>query len=358
VSASPWDTALLGQVVAGCRLDAYVGGGNFGAVFEATNVSTGSRFAVKVLAPTNDAEAASEFDSEGVLLRKLNKCSSVINWVESGSATILVELNGSAIPLQLKFHVLALASAALEELISDAVRRASLPWPERISHWRGAIKGVHQMHLNTVAHRDLKASNCLLMLHGGDTEVRVADLGRSKDFNLAPNLPSSAYLTGRGDLRFAPPEYLWWQGGNTVADFRSADLYGLGSLFVELATGHPITALAIGSWQDARRDGERDYVAGRHRDLSVLRPQYRRAIEELSEEFPPAIRHGAAGLLGQLCDPVPAMRQPKRIPGMHYVPDNGLAWLLRRADILSRRLSVDTRRPSCKSRNNTKWSAS
>ena len=353
-----WATSLIGQVLGSYTVDDCIGGGHYGLVFEVTNVKTGSKFAMKVLIPNSDADAATDFDGEGLLLGKLNKCSNVINLIESGTATIPVQLqNGLSVPLPFKYHVLSLASGVLEEVLANPVHRNSVPWLERLSHWRGAIKGVHQMHLNTVAHRDLKSSNCLLMLRGGETELRVADLGRSKDFSNSASLQPQAYLSGRGDRRFAPPEYLWLQGGNTEKEFRNADLYGLGSLFVELATGQPMTALAIGNWASAVRQGEHDYLAGTHRDLATLRPQFRRAAEEMAEELPAVIRHEAVALISQLCDPVPTERQPRRFPGRRVVPDDGLSWLLRRADILSRRLSVEIRVPSYKSLKNTNRSA-
>ena len=357
-TSSGWETFLVGQVLGGYKVDACVGGGNFGLVFEVTNVKTGSHFAMKVLIPNSDAGATADFDSEGVLLGKLNKCSNVINLIESGTASIQVQVsNGPSAPLLFKYHVLSLASGALEEVLVDPVHRNSVPWLERLTHWRGAIKGVHQMHLNTVAHRDLKSSNCLLMLRGGETEVRIADLGRSKDFSNPASLQLQDYLSGRGDRRFAPPEYLWLQGGDTEKDFRNADLYGLGSLFVELATGQPMTALAIGNWASAFKQGHLDYQAGTHRDLATLRPQFRRAAQEIADELPAVIRHEAVTLVRQLCDPVPAERQPRRFPGRRVVPDDGLSWLLRRADILSRRLSVEIRIPSYKTLKNKNRSA-
>ncbi len=349
MTPTPWNSALIGQVIAGYRIDAFLGGGAFGLVFEATDLATGSRFAIKILIPAGNAESVSEFDREGLLLQKLIKCSGVINWVDSGVADIEFNLNGMPVPIGFKYHVMALASGVLEELVVDPAKRRDLPWGERISHWRGAVKGVHQMHLNKIAHRDLKSSNCLLVVQKGESEVRLADLGRSKDFALGPSLPFHQYLLGRGDMRHAPPEFLWFQGGSTEADFRNADLYGLGSLLAELASGHPITALAIGSWQDAKLQGRQDFINGRQRNLGILRPQFRRAIEDLSNEFPRAIRHEMVELLGQVCDPVPAMRQPKQKPGNQFKPDNGLAWLLRRADILSRRLSVSSRHTNRKS---------
>ena len=339
--------ALSGQDLGPYRLNSCLGGGGFGLVFHATNTATGAEVAVKLLMPSPDPHAAAEFDAEGNLLRQLNKCDAVVNLVDSGTADVLMTTtNGLVVPLPFKYLVLSLASGALNELTRDPAQLAALAWADRLALWRGAIKGIHQMHLKSVAHRDIKADNCLLMVSGNRTQVRMADLGRSKDFSLSPALLPHEYLQGRGDLRFAPPEFLWLQGGYGAAEFKAADIYGLGSLLAELATGHPITALALGSWQTVAADGQRDFLSGIRRDLAILRPQFRLAINEVTDQMPRPIRHDAAVLLAQLCDPVPSARFPRRRLNKKFVPEPGLHWLIRRADILTKSLSVEQRRAS------------
>ncbi|WP_246391014.1 protein kinase domain-containing protein [Nocardioides soli] len=245
---------------------------------------------------------------------------------------------------------MALASGGLAEITAVPSNLATIAWDERVAHWRGAILGVHQMHLSTVAHRDLKAENCLLMAGTHNAiEVRVSDLGRSKDFGLAPTLPPWVYLGGLGDRSHAAPEFLYLQGGNSGDDFRLADLYGLGSLLAELATGHGMTSLALGSWNDVLRQAEIDLAAGVTRNLSTLRSQYKRACAEAVEDVPGVIRNDVATLLEQLCDPVPGGRLP-RYSGRRTRREDGLKWLLDKADILGRRLQVEARKPSYRRR--------
>lgn len=334
-------TALPGQLLGEYRLDDFLGRGRFGLVFQATHSTTQAQFAVKLLIPSSDPQPAAEFDSEGDLLRRLNGCAAVVNLVDSGIADIPVSIGGTCVPLPFKYHVLSLASGSLDELTSDPRRLAALAWADRLSLWRGAIKGIHQMHLKSVAHRDLKADNCLLVVSGRRTALRVADLGRAKNFSLPSTLLPHDYLSGRGDRRFAPPEFLWFQGGHTEADFRAADLYGLGSLLAELATGHPMTALAIASWQSALVEGQMDLAAGIRRDLSVLKPQFRRAVDEVADQMPLSIRGDGRAILGQLCDPVPTARFPPRRAANRRVIEPGLTWLLRRADILAKRFAIE-----------------
>ncbi len=348
--AVPWVNALNERSVAGYKIGECVGAGTFGMVFAVVREDTGAAFAMKVHPANTDSFSAAEFENEGLLLGKLIKCSNVINIVDSGEEAIPMLTGPSPmqveIPVPIKYIVMTIASGNLEEITGDPARLATLAWEERISLWRSAIKGVHQMHLKSVAHRDLKSSNCLVVVQGNRSEIRLADLGRSKAFTLAHSMPPQAYLAGRGDRRFAPPEYLWHQGGYRSEDFRRADLYGLGSLFAELVVGHPMTALAVGSWQDAVAEGQRDFATGYRRDLSVLRPQFRRTIAEIGDQLPRAIRHDGIALLALLCDPLPQARVPTRDRSRKCHPEIGLHWLLRRVDILSKRLHIDTRRCS------------
>jgi len=349
--ADPWVVPLTGMTLGGYSLDEFIDRGQFGLVFGVTKVDTGASFAMKVLPPNPAVESLLDFDNEGILLKKLTRCSSVIKLIESGHEQVQMTFgNGMSVPVPVRYHVLARASGNLAELVGTPDVLAKLAWPERIGLWRGAVKGVHQMHLKSVVHRDLKSSNCLVMVGGSRSEVRVADLGRSKDLTTLPVHLPEAYLQGLGDFRYAAPEHLWLQAGDQIADFRNADLYGLGSLLVELATGHPMTALAMTSWMDARAVGIADRQAGFVRDLATLRPLFRAALEGVAEQLPRPIRQTGTELLMQLCDPVPAARPPKRAPGKRRLPDAGLLWLLHQADLLGRQLAVEPTRSRYRTR--------
>jgi len=340
-----WVNALTGQQLGGYILDGYLGGGGFGMVFAAHHATTGAEVAVKVLDPSgaNDANTVADFDNEGVLLKKLVRRSHVINWHETSTATVPVTLGVGAtvatVQLPFKYHVIARASGVLDEITSDPSLLNEMDWLERLSHWRGVILGVHQMHLSTVAHRDLKAENCLLMAGlKNSVEIRLTDLGRSKDFSTPPRYVVEEYLQGRGDKRHAAPECLLLLAGSTEADFRLADLYGIGSVLAELATGQSMTALAL-NWQDVIQQAMIDFRAGIQIDPGVLRPRYNRAFEEVARHVPPVIQKEVTDLLGQLCDPVAADRLPKAF-GRRPLKTDGLQWLLRRADIAHRRLEA------------------
>ncbi len=332
-----WAQLLCNQAVGDYHMTRLIAGGGFGLVFEAEHSRSGKAVAIKVLPPTKP-EATLEFASEGALLKQLHSSSRVVQLVESADQTI--RLSGPAglpVPISVRYHVLELASGCLEELV---LNRESLCWADRLSLWRGVVLGVHQMHLNQIVHRDLKSANCLLFARGrGKVESKVADLGRARDLKVPSRLCAEDYIQGRGDLRFAPPEFLWLQGEDSAEGHRSADLYGLGSLLFELATGQCITALALGLGPTLRDEALKDVGSTRRVDLHTLRPRYELAHAVLWESTPAAIRHPTSKLIRQLCDPEPSCRFPAQRFGRRQPQPMALEWLLRQADILLKSLA-------------------
>ncbi len=311
-------------------------------VFEASSKTTGASVAVKVLLPQADTESVLDFENEGVLLRQLNPVEGVITYIDGGIENIdLHSAVGITVQVPVRYHVLAAASGSVDELILDPLQRSRLAWSERLRFWRDAILATRQMHAHGIAHRDLKCSNCLVMVSGAKSRLKLADLGRGKDLNAARTRPAEHYLAGRGDLRFAPPECLFLQAGPYAEHFLAADYYGLGSVLVELATGHPLTSLAMGDFRPVMQGAQADRAAGVHRDLSGLELRFRNVLLTVVDTMPKSIREDALVLLAALCQPVPE----KRLPGSPFARDrqskDPLDWVLRRADIMIKRIEVD-----------------
>lgn len=343
VVADPWAAALGGLSLDVYRLESCIGQGGFALVFEGINDSTKTRFAIKILRPGATHDAMAEFDREGQLLRLLNASDGVIDYVDGGTSTLNMSAPGGVtVPLPIHFHVLTLASGDVAELLLDPIARSMLSLSERLRLWRGVVRALKQMHQKGVAHRDLKASNCLLLVRGSDTRVKIADLGRARNLSAAPTLPPEQYLIGRGDLRFAPPEALLLQAGATPEDFLAADYYGLGSVLVELITGQPMTALALGDFGAVLKQSAEDRAAGVTRDLGVLNLKYQQVIDDVVADLPISIRGDATVLLNSLCHPVPASRGR-----VSYHRDRlsreRLSWVLRRVDIMIQRLEIEAR---------------
>lgn len=330
-----WIGALTGQTYGDYRLDTHLGGGWFTLVFEATHLPTGKKAALKILPPTaTGTDSAAEFQNEGQLLTATRGCSNVVELDRSDRLTHLIPgLGGTTFPVEMPYHVLELAQGRLEELV---LNRADLDWADRLGLWRGVVLGTHQLHLRKVVHRDLKSENCLLFLRPKNLmDCKASDLGRSRHLGAPAMHDPLLYMTGLGDGRFAPPEFLTLQGKDTREAHLAADLYGLGSVLFELVTGQGLTSMAVGSGPHIRDANLDLWRRGQAIDLSGLRGAYDQAFQVFEEALPAALRIQASDLLRQLCDPEPLKRFPKPKFGKG-VPDQGLEWVLRRADILIR----------------------
>ncbi|MFF5293017.1 protein kinase domain-containing protein [Paractinoplanes globisporus] len=337
-SSHPWTEFLQDNGLGPYRLNDFRGGGVSGLVFEAVDSRTNRNVALKVLIPGASGVDTLEFEDEGRMLAKLTRASNVIDYFESGEEMVVVD-TARGLPMPFRFHVLEVANGCLEEFVINDELRQRLPWEEKLLLWRGAAKGIHQMHLNGCVHRDIKSSNCLLVVGAQRrTECKISDLGKSRDLSTPARLPREMYLASRGDLRFAAPETLYFQGQETEKSFKLADLYGLGSLFYELGTGQGITAVALGYGPDVFNRNLGLYRAGKRIELSGLRAQYSAALALLRPELPPQIRERAMSLVAQLCDPVPEARLPRVGLGRRRSTDKSLEWLLQQSDILIRSL--------------------
>jgi serine/threonine protein kinase len=178
--------------------------------------------ALKVLKHGTTGAGVIEFETEGRLLSGLTRCSNVVNLLGPAMEKDAIQVRPVAaanvlVELPVSYIVLELADACLADLLAD---RHLLAWEERLLLLRHVVKGVHQMHLQGIVHRDLKSENALVFAvpREGFT-AKVADLGRSRDLNQPVRFVAQDYLIGRGDWRFAPPEFLWWLGADDPTSF-------------------------------------------------------------------------------------------------------------------------------------------
>jgi serine/threonine protein kinase len=336
-SGSPF----IGQVLdARFELKSVAGRGQFSTVFEAFDRSNDLVVAIKMLHQRRASEliAVAEFETEGDLLDRLTDCQNIINYSGTYATSVDATLAGIPMRVPVRFHVLEYAEGSLADLLPD---RAQFSWSLRLQFFREAVLGTHQMHLRNVMHRDVKCSNALLVATRRQDEyvVKLGDLGRSRALNEAPRLAPTSYLMGRGDPDFAPPEYIWKLGATDLEGLRRADLYLLGSLLFELATGHGFTTIAFpNEWLVAGASPTISYADR----IATLRGSAEAAIEVFGRTLPNAIRQPASALLRQLCDPDPSRRE-LRFRAEAKLPLVGVEWVLRRTDILLRTLAIERR---------------
>ncbi|HTR89421.1 MAG TPA: protein kinase family protein, partial [Solirubrobacteraceae bacterium] len=236
-------TLFLSETLAGrYRPTRHLASGAFSGAFLARDAHTGLPVAAKILklSQAGRLEARQEFRGEVELLERLTACDRVIDLLDSGEHVVHLShaLSGGSIPVATEYSVLELAAGSLADLI---LYGTDFGWPDRLRLYRDVVKGVHQMHLKRIVHRDVKAENGLVTER--PPAAKIADLGRAHDTTQPPRFAVEAYLLGRGDTRFAPFEFLWLQGTQDPDEQALADLYLLGSLLFEITTGVALTAL-------------------------------------------------------------------------------------------------------------------
>jgi serine/threonine protein kinase len=348
----PAEIALfLSETLAGrYRPVAHLHSGEFAGAFLVSDNQTQVEVAAKILkiSQCNRPDALREFQGEVEMLGKLEGCDRVIRLLDNGEHTVNLSHSpsGHSIPVTTEFAVLELAVGSLVDLL---LRGSSFGWPDRLRLYRDVVKGVHQMHLKGIVHRDVKAENGLVVECPSIAVAKIADLGRAHDTAEPPRFAVEAYLGGRGDVRFAPLEFLWLQGTQEPQDQARADLYLLGSLLFEIATGVALTTLvtmdpgAVMRANAALPEAVRE--SGWRASVPLLRESAQSALETFGLAVPAAIGDRATGLLGQLADPDPERRLPRRHGGRGPQPDAwDLRWLLDRIDGLRRAIDPSLRK--------------
>jgi len=116
---------------------------------------------------------------------------------------------------------------------------APLPVERVVAIGRGVAAGLAEAHRAGLVHRDLKPANILL---AGDGTPKVADFGLARAASFASSGPDAAAVAGT-------PDYMAPESIDPLAIDGRSDLYALGCILCELATGAPpyrgATALAI-----------------------------------------------------------------------------------------------------------------
>lgn len=326
----------------------YLGDGNFSIVFKGLDIADSKDCAIKVLSITrSSAENLIEFERDATLLQRLRGSSNVIDLLGAGKYRMEVQTRqaGVELPLEVSYIVLERADGDLAQLL---IERKAISWEDRIALFRDIVKGLHQIHLQYLVHRDLKGDNVLVMREKGRAVAKISDLGRGRDTKDCSFFPSFAYELGRGDLRFAPPEFLWGLGSDDPEAMRRGDLYLLGSVLFEIATGQGLSGIVVGDpLRVAKAKRELDETA-RRADYSAVQRALQRDHEAayalFRSELPAAIRTDALALLRQLTSVAPEQRVPRY--KRHHPNTWDLQWVLRRVDRIALQLRIDQRRNS------------
>jgi serine/threonine protein kinase len=225
---------LIGRQLGPYRLQAIAGYGGFAVVYDAVHADDGRQVAVKVLDLPGAYRDLTGFEREFDRLKEAGAGHpGIIRCHERGREWIGKRLYA--------WYAMDFANGGdLADCLAQ--RRAAvpgaLPWarPELrgriLREYRAALEAVAHLHGLDFVHRDVKPSNLLIL---DDGEVRLSDFGLVKNLN-----PSEQSLKRTGTSRrgptgtwyYMPPEQ---QRGEEVG--KTADVYALGMVLAELATG-------------------------------------------------------------------------------------------------------------------------
>ena len=197
-----------------------IGEGGFGKVYLGMNSETGELMAVKQVPLGNESnQQVDSLRREIALIQDLHH-QNIVRYFGSeakdGFLNIFLEYQpgGSIASLLLKFHTLS------ERIIRSFTKQTLL--------------GLDYLHSHSIAHRDIKGANLLVDLNGC---VKLADFGASKQLADMRSF-SEGCKTVTGSPYWMAPEVIQGNAGGRSYG-RKADIWSLGAVVVEMATGKP-----------------------------------------------------------------------------------------------------------------------
>jgi serine/threonine protein kinase len=221
--AGPVSPPSAAEFQGGARIGDYrivrkLGAGGMGAVYEADQLSSGRRVAIKVIKDTNPTETLRRrFLKEGRLAAAISHPNSVYVYGTEeldGKLAIVMELAGGG------------------TLADKIAVEGPLPISKAVDAVLEIIDGLEAALAQNVVHRDIKPSNCFV---AEDGRIQIGDFGLS----VSSTVDATTMLTRTGEFaigtpQFAPPEQLRGQ----PLDHRS-DIYSVGATLYYLLSGKP-----------------------------------------------------------------------------------------------------------------------
>jgi serine/threonine protein kinase len=193
-----------------------LGHGGMGTVYEAFNLETGERAAVKILAaPLARGEDFRErFEAEIETLKKLNHPN-------------IVRLFGFGEQGQYRFYAMELVDG--DSLEQELARGRRFDWREVARIGIDTCRALRHAHDRGIIHRDIKPGNLLM---ASDGQVKLSDFGIARLFG-------NTRLTGVGTV-LGTAEYMAPEQAEGRPVTPRADLYSLGAVLYVLLARRPL----------------------------------------------------------------------------------------------------------------------
>ncbi|MCM2390631.1 tetratricopeptide repeat protein [Streptomyces albipurpureus] len=208
------------------RLLDVIGRGGMGEVWRAVDESLGRRVAVKCLKPVG---AQHDTPFAPVLQERFRREARVAASLQHRGVTVVHDFGEYEGVLYLVMELLE--GRNLSQLLEEN-RQRPLPVHEVVDIAEQVADALAYTHERGIVHRDLKPANIMRLTDG---EVKICDFGIAR---LGEGMGITSRLTGTG-IAMGTPHYMSPEqiGGGQV-DHRS-DLYSLGCVLYEIATGVP-----------------------------------------------------------------------------------------------------------------------
>jgi tRNA A-37 threonylcarbamoyl transferase component Bud32/tetratricopeptide (TPR) repeat protein len=209
------------------RLQEVIGRGGMGEVWRATDESLERRVAVKCLRPLGQQRDPAHL---AVLRERFRREARVAAALQHRGITVVHDFGESDGCLFLVMELLD--GRNLSQLMTDNGKRP-LPVDEVVDIAEQVADALAYTHRQGVVHRDLKPANIMRLTDG---TVKICDFGIAR---LGADMDFTSRLTGTG-IAMGTPHYMSPEqiGGGGEVDHRS-DLYSLGCVLYEVATGVP-----------------------------------------------------------------------------------------------------------------------
>lgn len=326
IDAPDWNPsadALLGQVVDGrYRVERVVGEGGMGTVYEVRHLTLGRPFAMKIL----KREVLEDDDLIERFIREAKAAASVghpnivaVNDFGELTAEQGPTLRHRRVPY---FVMEMLVGATLAETLKT---QRAMPAKRVARIFAQCASALAATHAAGVLHRDLKPDNVFLVQASSGDFVKVLDFGVAK-------IAGAGRLTQVGRV-FGTPHYMSPEQARGEAVDERADIYALGVMMYECATGRvPFEAETYMGVLTQHMFAEPDpieHVAPRDAPVGALGPIVMRCLEkEVERRFSSMVELGEAleAVLRQDPDgdvtlaprgPSASGRGPRNAPALH-----------------------------------------